>query len=248
MRQIIILFALTIGLASTATAQQQTNEIIVEGSAKMKVNPDVVVFTFTMEKADSSEKRAINKLNIAIDGLEKTLNKIGFSNNAIRISDYDVSSTYLNGSSKKTYTASNVLKLEFQVNNKLIDAIYNKIQQAGIEDLEIDFDRKLSDSLERVSRVKLVQLAIENAKANAKNIANALEIKLGKIKQVQKAAVNPITLKPEQTRFTVPDVAAATDMKYKTAFDKFEIEQIELDEQISVIYEIAASAETKIGN
>ncbi len=205
----------------------------------MKVKPDVETFTLTMEKRDTSEKRAINKLNIAVESLEKALNKIGFTNSAIRIADYDVSSSLNEQNNRKTYTANNILKLEFVINRKLINAMYTQIQQAGIQDLDIEFESKLSDSLEKESRLQLVQLAIEDAKKNAANIAKALDLKLGRVKQVQKSASASNLLKVEINKFSPPKLVGDTEIKYKTSFDKFEIEDIELEETIAIIYIIA---------
>lgn len=240
MRQTLLILTLTlITSISYSQKHEPASEIIAEGSAKMRVKPDVAVFTLTMEKADTSEKRVINKLNIAIDGLEKALNKIGFSNSVIKISDYDVSSAINDQSKRKTYTVTNTLKLEFQINNKLIDAIYGQIQQAGIQDLDIQFDSKLSDILEKASRLRLVQIAIEDAKENASTIASALDIKLGRIKQVQKSTTGILLHKMEITKFTAPKIVSDEENKVKTSFDKFEIEDVELEDQITIIYTIA---------
>jgi uncharacterized protein YggE len=241
MRQISLLLIFACFLTTAFSQQQPSNEIIAEGAAKMKVKPDLAVFTLTLEKRDTSEKKAINKLNIAVDNLEKALNKIGFSNKAIRISDYDVTSSYNDEKNRKTYTATNTLKLEFQVDNKLIDAIYTQIQQSSIQDLDIDFDSKLSDSLEKANRHKLVQLAIEDAKTNATNIATALDIKLGRVKQVQKSSTGPVMYRTEIVKFSPPKILRDEEVKYKTSFDKFEIEDVELEEQITIIYTISNS-------
>ena len=232
-------------MTNSYSQQQSSNEVIAEGAAKMKVKPDLAVFTLTLEKRDTSEKKAINKLNMAVETLEKALNKIGFSNKAIRISDYDVSSSYSDEKNRKTYTATNTLKLEFQIDNKLIDAIYSQIQQSSIQDLDIDFESKLSDSLEKATRQKLVQLAIEDAKSNATNIATALDIKLGRVKQVQKSSTGHLMYSTEIVKFSPPQILRDEEVKYKTSFDKFEIEEVELEEQITVIYTISNSWERK---
>ena len=241
MRQILLLLFFTSFLTNSYSQQQSSNEVIAEGAAKMKVKPDLAVFTLTLEKRDTSEKKAINKLNMAVETLEKALNKIGFSNKAIRISDYDVSSSYSDEKNRKTYTATNTLKLEFQIDNKLIDAIYSQIQQSSIQDLDIDFESKLSDSLEKATRQKLVQLAIEDAKSNATNIATALDIKLGRVKQVQKSSTGHLMYSTEIVKFSPPQILRDEEVKYKTSFDKFEIEEVELEEQITVIYTISNS-------
>ncbi len=239
MRQIYLLLFLTCILSIANSQQLTSNEIISEGTAKMKVKPDLAVFAMTLEKRDTSENKAINKLNRAVETLEKALNKIGLPNTAIKISDYKVTSLYYDEKNKKVYTATNTLKLEFQVDNKLIDAIYTQIQQSNIQDLDINFESKLTDSLEKSSRYKLVQLAIENAKSNAINIATALDIKLGKVKQVQKSSTGAVMYKTEILKFSPPKIIRDEEVKFKTAFDKFEIEDVELDEQITVIYTIS---------
>lgn len=241
MRQILLLLSFTCLSTFAYSQQHPSNEIIAEGTAKMKVKPDLVLFTLTLEKRDTSEKKAINKLNMAVESLEKALNKIGFSNKSIKISDFDITSSFNDEINKKNYTATNTLKLEFQVDNKLIDGIYTQIQQSSIQDLDIEFDSKLSDSLEKSSRHKLVQLAIEDAKLTATNIATALEIKLGRVKQVQKSTTSAVFYNLDMIKFSPPKVVGDTDIKYKTSFDKFEIEDIELEEQITVVYMISSS-------
>lgn len=242
MRQILLLLTLPLFYVSSYSQPQlSSNEIIAEGSAKMKVKPDIAVFTLTIDKSDTSEKRAIYKLNVAVDGLGKALNDIGISNSSIKISDYAVSSSYNQQTNRKTYAATNTLKLELEANNKLIDAIFNQIQKAGIQDLDIEFDSKLSDSLEKASRLTLVQLAIEDAKINSLVIAKALDVKLGSVKQVQKSATGTLLHKIETAKFTAPQIKRDVEIMYKTSFDKFELEEVELDEQITVIYTIANS-------
>lgn len=235
-----LLAILLFGIVTTkASSQQKTsNEIIAEGGAKMKVRPDIATFTLTIEKNDTIERNAIKALNLQTDELIKSLSKIGFTNKNIKISDYDISSS-TNDEHKKRYTASNVLKVEFGIENKLIDAFYSEVQQSQIEDLDIAFDTKVSDSLEKATRLRLVQLAIEDAKTNANNISNALGIKIIKVKQVQKYAEALFDKnKIEIVKFAPPEIVRDTEIKYSTIFDKFQVEDVELEEKITVVYEI----------
>jgi uncharacterized protein YggE len=239
MRHLILIFTLKL-LVTSAYSQQQSNDVVVEGAAKMKIRPDIVVFTLTIEKRDTSEKQAIFKLNSSVSGLEKALNQIGISSNAVRIVDFDVTSSYNDDHRRKNYIATNILKLEFQIEKKLINAIYTQIQKSGIEDLDIEYDVKLSDSLEKAGRNKLVQLAIADAKTNAANIASSLDMKLGKVRQVQNSAYGLLVEQIGSVKFTAPKVVPDKEIKYRTSFDRFEIEDIELEERITVVYSIAA--------
>lgn len=237
--KLIIVFNLTF-LASTVYSQQEnSNEIIAEGASKTKVKPDIATFTLTIEKNDTNENIAIKNLNIEIEDLIKSLNKVGFTDRNIKVSDYEISSS-TNDDHKKRYNASNILKVEFALDNKLINAFYNEIQQASIKDLDVSFDTKISDSLEKSTRLRLVQLAINDAKSNANNIAKALDIKIIRVKKVQKYAEALFEQnKIEITKFIPLKTVGDTDVKYNTSFDKFQVEDIDMDEKITIIYEIA---------
>ena len=237
-----LLFSLTF-LTSTAFSQtKNTGEIIAEGGSKIKVRPDIAIFSLIVEKTDTIEKNAIKYLNIEIDALVNTLYKLGFTNKTIKISDYDVSSNnYRDDNDKKRYTATNSLKLEFILDTKLIDAVYKEIQEAELSDLEISFDTKVSDSLEKKTRILLVQQAIEDAKANANNIAKSLDVKLLRVRQVTKYREGLFnqTMEIDMVKFTPPKVVSDTQIAYNTSFDKFQVEDVELEEKITIVYEIA---------
>ena len=239
LRQIIII-GLTLFSLSAFSQSKNSNEIIAEGGSKIKVRPDLATFTLTVEKTDTIEKNAIKLLNLEIDDLVKSLYKVGFTNKTIKISDYDISSSQ-NDEEKKKYTASNVLKLEFSLDTRLIDALYKEIQEAGLKDLDISFETKVSDSLEKVTRLKLVQLSIEDAKINANNICKALDLKIVRVKQVLKYKDGIFGNPPEinQIKFTPPKIIGDTQISYNTSFDKFQVEDVELEEKITIVYEIS---------
>ena len=239
LRQIFII-SLTLLSYCAFSQSKNSNELIAEGGAKIKVRPDIATFTLTIEKKDTVEKNAIKFLNIEIDALIKSLYKIGFTNRVIKIADYNVSSSE-NEQEKKRYTATNILKIEFGLDTKMIDAFYKEIQEASLEDLDISFETKLSDSLEKVSRVNLVKLSIEDAKINANNICKALDIRILSVKQILKYKDGILGPPPEikQIQFTPPQIKKDTQISYNTSFDKFQVEEIELEEKITIVYVIS---------
>jgi uncharacterized protein YggE len=215
------------------------NEITAEGIAKTKVKPDLASFRISVEKRNLVEKISIKELNEEIEKLQKLLLRIGFTEKNIKISEYKVSSNE-NNDNKKEYTTGNTLVVEFALDNKIIEAFYQEIQNENLKDSDIEFETQVSEELEKTARQKLVKIAIGEAKSNAENIANALEVKLLNVKQVSK--------------FTMRDFASASMMKVseikmgkvmpvmasnqKTSFDKFEVEEKELEETITIVYEI----------
>ena len=214
------------------------NEITADGIGKTKVKPDLASFRISVEKRNLVEKVSIKELNEEIEKLQKLLLRIGFTEKNIKISEYKVSSSE-NNNDKKEYTTLNTLVVEFNLDNKLIEAFYQEIQNENLKDSDIEFETQISEELEKSTRQKLVKMAINDAKSNAENIANALEVKLLNVKQVSKFTMRDFAsasmMKVSEVKFAKPMMALSNE---KTSFDKFEVEEKELEETITIIYEI----------
>src|SRR5436190_2598541 len=143
MLKLIVTGFLMIVFFNAFSQSKSSNEIVAEGGAKTKVKPDMATFTLLVEKSDTNEKLAIIQLNKTVDGLVGSLSSVGFKNDNIKIATYDISSSVDPDNNKKTYTASNVLKIYFRIDNKLIDAFYTELQQVGITDLDVSFETNL---------------------------------------------------------------------------------------------------------
>lgn len=218
------------------------NEITAEGNSKINVKPDIGIFKITVEKRNEIEKIAIKELNDEIGKLQDVLMKIGFSNKEIKISDFELNSEQ-NREEKKIYYASNSLKVEFGINNILIDLFYQEIQLGNFKDLDVEFETQISTELENISRKKLVKLAISDAKSNAENIASELNLKLVNIKKVTKYGERDYDemISGSAVKFVKPSLKSASEVIQKTSFDKFEVEEKQLEETITIIYEITKS-------
>lgn len=231
-----LFYLLCLFISSFSFAQSSTsNELVAGGNATMKVMPDIAVLSITVEKENAVEKKAIKELNEEVDKLITLLIKMGFSQKNIRISGYEIQKSEY--SEDKKYKASNSLSIEFALDNKLLDAFYGELQSGDYNNIDVDFETKLSGELEKASKQKLVQLAIKDAKENAENIATTLGVKLKEIKSVTKFTVSgPL----ERSASGIAYAAAAMMSPPKvTAFAKYEVEEKELEEDITIVYEIA---------
>ncbi len=239
--KVIVCFYFLFNLLSVQAQSKNSSEMVAEGIAKIKIRPDVAIFTLTVEKNDTIEKNVLKKLNEEIDYVVKSLYKIGFVNTSIKIADYNIESSTDYDNKIKRYTARNSLKLEFILNTKMIDALYKEIETAGLSDLDVSFETKISDSLEKATRLLLVRQAIKDAKVNAENIAIALNVKIIKVKQVLKYREGGLLSPPEirQIQFTPPIVKEDAATSSITGFQDFEMEDIELEEKITLVYEIS---------
>lgn len=216
-----------------------SNEITSYGNAKLKVKPDIAIFEVMVQKQNEIEKIAIKELNEEVEKIHQLLLKLGFTSSNIKISAYKVSSEReYNNNNKKRFIVTNSLTIEFFINNKLINSFYQELQNGDFTDLEVDFEAEISDELEKESRKILVKQAIEDAKKNAENIASALDLKLGNVKQVSKG-INELSVSSYKN-LGKANIKGEVLVGYgpKTSFDKFEVKEEELEENITIIYEI----------
>lgn len=241
LQKTFLLTALLILHISVFSQNKKLAEITADGNSSLKIKPDIVTFTLSIEKNDSIEKNVIKILNEEVQSLSRALEKLGFQNKSIKISDYRISSSFDDETKQKNYTASNVLKLAFKLDNKLIDALYNEIQTNNFKDLDFTYETGISDSLEKATRVLLVQMAIDNAKENAANISKSLGLTITKVKQVykEKNQIHVMADDFDYVRFTSPVVVSNSEVYNKTAFDNFQVEENELEEKITVVYEVS---------
>lgn len=233
----ITLFLMLICTIPSFSQTNSVNQIIAEGNAKKMVKPDLASLRIMVIKQNLVEKNAIKELNEEVEKLHKVLLRIGFTTKHIKIADYIVSSD--ENDDKKEYTATNTLSVNFALDNKIIEAFYQGIQSENLKDLDIDFDTQISEELEKSIRQLLVQKAIADAKNNADNIAQALDVKIVNVNQVSKYTYRDIpyaSQKVDEVKFNKPKIAMAPPPP--TAFDKFEVEEMELSETITIIYEI----------
>ncbi|MBP4141894.1 SIMPL domain-containing protein [Flavobacterium sp. P4023] len=239
MKKIITIFIFSFLTIQTFSQTKSGNELVAEGIAKTKIKPDLANFKITFTKQNTIEKTAIKDLNQEIEKLQNVLFKLGFTEKNVKISEYKISKD--NYENRKEFSATNTLSVDFVLDNKRIEGFYQEIQNENLQDVDIEFETQISENLEKTTRQKLVQNAIIDAKNNAENIATALNVKINNVKQVSKYNLRDITyssIKMDEVKFLKPRVASEM-MNPKTSFDKFEVMEVELEETINIVYEIA---------
>jgi hypothetical protein len=73
------------------------------------------------------------------------------------------------------------------------------------------------------------------------NISKNLGLSITKVKQVYKenTRIQVMANQISFIKFTPPKIVGDTDFSYKTSFDKFQVEETELEEKITVVYEVS---------
>jgi uncharacterized protein YggE len=126
------------------------------------------------------------------------------------------------------------------MNGKLVNELLKGIEAKQMNEIEISFNYKVSDSLEQAIRILAVQQAIANAKSNADNIGKALGIQLKSIIQISKEGIARNSPQLETAKFTPAVIKQDREIKFDSMFYRYDVEDTELHEVITIIYEISS--------
>jgi len=236
---LISLFSISI----YAQSHSNTTGLTVEGKAIMKVKPDISIITFTLVQRDSLEKKAINKLNLQSNAVVKLINQIGILNENIRIGEYAITAERIynpNLSAETTlvHVARNTIIIEIPTNLKMIDAFYKKMAESDFNEVSINIEHKVSKKLEDISRKKLTNLAIEDAKKQANDITSSLNSKLGPIMTIFKDNAYSEAERNYLKGSVANDVQFSGLEIAPSPFATLELNEIEIQEKITLVFQL----------
>jgi uncharacterized protein len=236
-KHIILLLLFT----ATAFAQTpKTGELTAEGNASMKVMPDVVTLTVSVSKQNESEKNALKELNEETAKLEAFFKKVGIPAKSIKIASYNINDNYTDDNDKKIYRAHNGLTIECKLDAKVLDAFYGELQAGNYKDVSVDYETGLSEGLQKKIRGELVDEAIADAKQKAEAIAKSLGVKITGISNVSKYGRDLVSVVDEVKYKALEAAPMRMDApRPPTVFAKYEMREIEEEEQITIVFEIS---------
>ena len=169
----------TLTLANTSLPNNR--HIAVTGKAEMVAMPDIAIVHLKVESTKNTsvdaKKDVDNRVNNLLDGLSKF--KIDEANISASNISTEVRKSYSNGNRGKIdgYIARRALKVTLNDLNKLNDFMdfALSVNINAIRNIE------LKSSKEQELKTEVNALAVRNAKAQGKTLANAFDAKLGRI-------------------------------------------------------------------
>lgn len=227
------LFAALLLTCSYIASSQKSASIHVSGNAEMEVSPDIAIFNYNITASAKDYEQAINELNTRVNQLVDKLKQSGFSSQEIETSNFNISQNNIYNQGKvigKKHIASQSIVIEFDFDESKLLAVLKKTTAAEIEaNLSINF--KLSDTLKKQTRDKLLRLAVQDAKGKAQLLTIATGCKL--------LGVNEITHSSNNNYFQ----PRTNLMEYKTmAMDsaptQFDPNDLTIKEQVQITYNI----------
>ena len=187
MKRLFLLPLLLICLATMAEAPLEST-IITEGKASLKIKPEIFSFSMTVERKDLIYKSSVDKALAVIDSLKNSFRKIGINPELLKTNDYSVSEDRVyepstSGSKFAGYVTRLSMVVKINYDDKLIDLLYSTINGSYKLPYSINFELS-SDQMENAKK-KLIELAMNDARLKASEIARNGRLQLGNIVKVQ---------------------------------------------------------------
>ena len=212
--------------------------ITVKGTGNVKVKPDLIVITMSLESIHLDYNRTMKLAAEAVEGLLKAIQSLGFVKTDLKTTNFNISTHYEsyrdNDNNYKSkfdgYLCEQGLKLEFDFDTEMLSKVLTTISKANIEPrLNIQFSVKDKDAVSE----ELLVSATENAKRKAEILAKASGVILGDLISIE-YNWGELHLY-SQTRYAMEDQL----MKFSEASaPSIEPEDIDVSDTVSFVWEI----------
>ena len=160
--------------------------ITVKGSGNVKVKPDYVVLSMTLETKNLDYETAMQDAAEKIEHINNSLQTIGFQKESIKTTDFNVRTVYDSRKDREGnyyrvfegYAVTHRLKVSFDFDTKVLSKALGTIASCIAEpELSISFTVKESSAVNEA----LLKSAAENAKKKAEILCLASGVKLGEL-------------------------------------------------------------------
>ena len=212
--------------------------ITVKGTGNVKVKPDLIVITMSLESIHLDYNRTMKLAAEAVEGLLKAIQSLGFVKTDLKTTNFNISTHYEsyrdNDNNYKSkfdgYLCEQGLKLEFDFDTEMLSKVLTTISKVNIEPrLNIQFSVKDKDAVSE----ELLVSATENAKHKAEILAKASGVILGDLISIE-YNWGELHLY-SQTRYAMEDQL----MKFSEASaPSIEPEDIDVSDTVSFVWEI----------
>jgi len=174
----LLLSILFLFISFNIKSQVQGNLLKVKGESVVYSIPEDIVFKMSISVIDSMYDVCSKKLVDRYNKLHETLIKCGIQKDIITTTGVDVSTSYeRDENGKRTfvgYSGSMDITLEMKFDQSILNRLINALRNKDVKQT-FNFDFKLS----KVQKAGLLELAIQNAIADAKNKAMIISKNLG---------------------------------------------------------------------
>jgi uncharacterized protein YggE len=179
---VLLLFA---SFFSGFAQESNTGTVEVIGEATLKVPPNQVILSLTVNEYSSDFSKALDGLNAKVNQLKKALEKAGVTQNDVKTTYYNVNEQYdydQNGKRVlKGHRANHALEVRVPFDGDRLKKVHQAIKESGVQ-VNMNMNFTLSNPEEFNNQ--LYNEAVRNATEKARTLAEAAGVELGKIANI----------------------------------------------------------------
>ncbi|MFY0600000.1 MAG: SIMPL domain-containing protein [Cyclobacteriaceae bacterium] len=217
----------------------QTKSIEIGGYGEMKVAPDQGILSINIRSHRMTFSNAVKALSKKENKILETIEALGYDKEDVRTSNFSVRENIIwrNGTRYDSgYIASQYMALEFPNSKERIAKILNEFSSEKTE-AEINFSFKLSDSKREELNAQVIELAVNDAKTNAKLLAKFSGATIKGVLKI-KYHVAQQSSYPTHNRMEMMAFDSSANLKSSGGSNGFQADDITLSDSVTIFYEI----------
>jgi uncharacterized protein YggE len=210
----------------------QESVIIVNGSAKIKTDPDQILASTHISLIEPTYESAISSLNKKTKEVANILKKEGFDASEIKTISFNVAPNYEyheNKSVQKGFRASQNLEVNFKYDVDRLTKVVKKLA-AGTAESTLNISFYLSDDKRASKKNEVLILAMKDALETAKVLAGTQNKIVDGFKEIKYGMNEPSNM-PYMRSSAMMD-------KQSEEFAGFQAQEIEIIENVQVIWRV----------
>ena len=187
MRVMKNLIGLSLVFFTVVSFGQTSKELEVKGFGRLSAQPDLGVLLIELTTIQQEFGSAVSQLNVDFEKVIQHLEKIGFSKEDLKTSNYGVreNTVYRRGTSYDSgFVGHQSIMVEFVNQKEKLATIIDSFTNSPV-DAKFNFSFTISPEKREKLRNEIIKIAILDAKQKAKLIAEASGQQLGKIKEIK---------------------------------------------------------------
>lgn len=160
--------------------------IRVTGKGQIAVSPDRILLEFSLKERKETYKEAVKASKQSVDEIRRVFVKSGLDGKRLKTESFQIRAVFEGETNKKKewvkvfkgYEYSHSLKIEFDLDHKLLGNILERISRCTFHpEFEIFYTVKDKEAVKNT----LLEYAVRDSKAKAEILAKAAGMKLGEI-------------------------------------------------------------------
>ncbi len=208
----------------------------INGLAEIKVRPDMTVVDLAVNSENSEYSVVVQDLSDRIANLVKELGKIGFEEEEIKTSMFNINPIYEYESGQRSqtgYRGYQNLTVRFAEDKDMLIKVLNCAANSE-SDPQISLSFEISRELREKKRTELIKMAVKDARSKADLISGESGYSVSGIKEIQYGSNSGIPSPP------IYEQAAFRELE-DASFSAIEPENQSLAESVYIIYTLQKS-------